>query len=43
MRKGMTGPRWLALDGWVKMAQNVNGVKVLRPCGHSSESPTVGT
>jgi RHS repeat-associated protein len=24
----MTDPRWLASDGWVKMAQNVNGVEI---------------
>ncbi|MEV6522850.1 polymorphic toxin-type HINT domain-containing protein [Longispora sp. NPDC051575] len=24
----MTDPRWMAQDGWVKMAQNVNGVEI---------------
>jgi filamentous hemagglutinin len=28
LRVPMTDPRWPASDGWVKMAQNVNGVEV---------------
>lgn len=24
----MTDPRWTAIDGWVKMASNVNGVEI---------------
>ncbi|ANB59435.1 hypothetical protein [Anoxybacteroides amylolyticum] len=28
MRKGMTDPRWPAEEGWVKMAQNVNGHEI---------------
>jgi len=24
----MTDPRWPATDGWIKMAQNVNGVDI---------------
>ncbi|WP_018800572.1 polymorphic toxin-type HINT domain-containing protein [Salinispora arenicola] len=28
LKKGMTDPRWMGSDGWVKMAQRVNGIEV---------------
>ncbi|TQL39442.1 hypothetical protein FB564_4696 [Salinispora arenicola] len=28
LKKGMTDPRWMGSDGWVKMAQRVNGIEI---------------
>jgi hypothetical protein len=37
LRINMTDPRWPAKDGWVKMAQNVNGIEI-----HYAYNPTIG-
>ncbi|WP_281274414.1 polymorphic toxin-type HINT domain-containing protein, partial [Allorhizocola rhizosphaerae] len=28
LKKGMTDPRWMGTDGWVKMTQRVNGIEI---------------